>query len=363
MVGLTETPQWVDEVYQIETTDPVVGGPPDLALAQGFSNIPHSDLANRTAWLKEQVETLKDALDNLDLSEDVSNAVNAAINALLDGAPGALDTLNELAAALGDDPNFAATITAALAETVQKTRTIATGVGLKGGGNLSSDRTLAADIATQAQAEAGVSETHLMTPAGVAHAIAKQASGAVSGIPSGAIMAFAMNTAPIGWLKADGSEVSRTTYADLFAEIGTQYGAGDGTTTFALPDLRGEFVRGWDDGRGIDPSRVLGSAQNDQNKSHSHAFGGSTSTTGNHSHGGVAQFTTGVQLGAGGQTGFRNASGTTAAAGNHSHSFSGTTSTSGGDEARPRNLADIGTKRYAQGSRSIKIRKYTRERY
>jgi microcystin-dependent protein len=63
-------------------------------------------------------------------------------------------------------------------------------------------------------------------------------------LPAGAIMPFAMNSAPSGWLAANGSAVSRTTYAALFAAIGTTYGAGDGSTTFALPDLRGYFVRG-----------------------------------------------------------------------------------------------------------------------
>lgn len=82
-----------------------------------------------------------------------------------------------------------------------------------------------------------------------------------SAIPSGAVMPFARNTAPSGWLKCDGALVSRTTYAALFAAIGTTYGAGDGSTTFALPDLRGEFVRGWDDGRGVDSGRAFGSSQ------------------------------------------------------------------------------------------------------
>lgn len=63
-------------------------------------------------------------------------------------------------------------------------------------------------------------------------------------LPAGAVQAFAMNSAPAGWLAADGSNVSRTTYASLFSAIGTTYGAGDGSTTFALPDLRGIFVRG-----------------------------------------------------------------------------------------------------------------------
>jgi microcystin-dependent protein len=63
-------------------------------------------------------------------------------------------------------------------------------------------------------------------------------------LPAGAIQAFAMNSAPSGWLAADGTAVSRTTYAALFTAIGTTYGVGDGSTTFALPDLRGIFVRG-----------------------------------------------------------------------------------------------------------------------
>jgi microcystin-dependent protein len=52
----------------------------------------------------------------------------------------------------------------------------------------------------------------------------------------------------VGWLKCNGAAVSRSTYAVLFAAIGTLYGAGDGTTTFNLPDYRGEFLRGLDDG-------------------------------------------------------------------------------------------------------------------
>jgi len=63
-------------------------------------------------------------------------------------------------------------------------------------------------------------------------------------IPSGAVMPFAMTAAPIGWLVCDGAAVSRTTYANLFAAISTQYGIGNNSTTFNLPDLRGYFVRG-----------------------------------------------------------------------------------------------------------------------
>jgi microcystin-dependent protein len=81
---------------------------------------------------------------------------------------------------------------------------------------------------------------------------------------TGQVAYFAVSSAPTGWLKANGALVSRTTYATLFAAVGTTFGVGDGSTTFALPDMRGEFPRGWDDGRGVDSGRVFGSAQLDQ---------------------------------------------------------------------------------------------------
>jgi phage-related tail fiber protein len=84
--------------------------------------------------------------------------------------------------------------------------------------------------------------------------------GAAVYIP-GEIRMFAFQSPPNGWLKCNGQAVNRITYASLFSAIGTTYGIGDGTTTFNLPETRGEFVRGWDDGRGADPVRVFGSLQ------------------------------------------------------------------------------------------------------
>lgn len=80
-------------------------------------------------------------------------------------------------------------------------------------------------------------------------------------LPTGSVVWFAATTAPAGYLACNGAAISRTVYADLFAVIGTTHGAGDGSTTFNLPDLRGEFIRGWDNGRGVDPGRVFGSLQ------------------------------------------------------------------------------------------------------
>jgi microcystin-dependent protein len=90
-------------------------------------------------------------------------------------------------------------------------------------------------------------------------------------------MPFAMSTAPSGWLVANGSAVSRTTYAALFAAIGTTYGAGDGSTTFTLPDLRGYFVRGSGTNTDGTASGTFGAKQ-DQRNDHYHV--GSNSVTG-----------------------------------------------------------------------------------
>lgn len=77
----------------------------------------------------------------------------------------------------------------------------------------------------------------------------------------GIVLPYAGSTAPTGWLLCSGQAVSRTTYAALFAVIGTAFGTGDGSATFNVPDLRGEFVRGLDNGRGVDSGRLLGTAQ------------------------------------------------------------------------------------------------------
>lgn len=89
---------------------------------------------------------------------------------------------------------------------------------------------------------------------------------------AGDIKYHAANTVPAGWLACNGALLSRSAYAGLFLAIGTTYGAGDGSTTFAIPDLRGEFIRGIDNGRGVDSGRVFGSAQSDLLKSHLHGM-------------------------------------------------------------------------------------------
>lgn len=139
--------------------------------------------------------------------------------------------------------------------------------------------------------------------------------------PPSAVMYFARNTAPTGWLKANGAAVSRTAYAQLFAAIGTTFGVGDGFNTFNLPDLRGEFVRGWDDGRGVDVSRVFGSFQADDLKAHNHRYK-------------LGPYTTNAPWGDN-ATGFGNFGGGTP----DDPCFLADTSKTGGTETRPRNRA------------------------
>jgi microcystin-dependent protein len=133
------------------------------------------------------------------------------------------------------------------------------------------------------------------------------------GVPAGAVMAFAMNSAPTGWLAADGTAVSRSTYARLFAAVGTTHGVGNGSTTFNLPDLRGYFVRGSGTNSDGTAAGTFGVKQADDLKSHTHTY----------SDAGVSQ--TGL---AGGPTPFAN-TGTT----------SRTTDATGGTETRPANIA------------------------
>lgn len=92
----------------------------------------------------------------------------------------------------------------------------------------------------------------------------------LSPLPPGTVICHAASSPPAGFLECNGAAVSRSTYADLFAAIGTAHGAGDGSTTFNVPDLRGEFVRGWDNGRGVDSGRTFGSAQDGAIQSHDH---------------------------------------------------------------------------------------------
>lgn len=138
----------------------------------------------------------------------------------------------------------------------------------------------------------------------------------------GMVAHFDLDAPPTGWLRANGAAVSRTVFAKLFAKIGTRHGAGNGSTTFNLPDARGLFLRSLDDGRNIDPGRGLGTDQADEIRIHGH--GASSTATGDHVHGASS-----------------------APAGNHAHLVrSGTFTPDGVDQSgaitEPRNIVNYG---------------------
>jgi microcystin-dependent protein len=161
----------------------------------------------------------------------------------------------------------------------------------------------------------------------------KLASGAA--VPTGSVFYFAASSAPSGYLEANGAAISRTTYADLFAVVSTTYGSGDGSTTFNLPDLRGEFIRGFDNGKGTDSGRTFGSSQTDSTALPNNPFG--TSDPGNHNHS-YTQLNYVASITDDGPDQFAaysNPSGSnTSSNGAHTHTITG-----GDSETRPRNIA------------------------
>lgn len=184
---------------------------------------------------------------------------------------------------------------------------------------------------------------------------------AAAGVPIGASIYWNSPTLPNGFLKENGAAISRTVYPELFAKIGITFGAGDGSTTFNLPDSRAEFIRGLDDGRGVDAGRTLGSWQASQNLSHTHTgttdtqgwhgHTGSTTASGDHAHTVPTSGNDGGGTMADAATGGATGSASTGAAGNHAHSLyidgngnhahNLSIAASGGAEARPRNVAKL----------------------
>tara|TARA_R100000231_G_scaffold16138_1_gene17049 strand:- start:280 stop:1419 length:1140 start_codon:yes stop_codon:yes gene_type:complete len=176
----------------------------------------------------------------------------------------------------------------------------------------------------------------------------------VNGVPTGSVFCMAVVSVPTGYLECNGAAVSRTTYSALFAIIGVNYGSGNGSSTFNLPDLRGEFVRGVDRGRGVDSGRNVATSQGSQNASHNHSVSITTSTTS--LTGTITKISETYASGGGGATGVFT-KGSSAQAGNtpsrvdsspagsvsidasHNHSVSGNTANQGGNESRPRNIA------------------------
>lgn len=153
--------------------------------------------------------------------------------------------------------------------------------------------------------------------------------------PIGHVAAYAGNVVPLGYLECNGAAVSRTTYVNLFGVCGILYGAGDGTTTFNLPDLRGRFIRGWDDSAGVDVGRALGSYQAD-------LVGPITDPGHTHTDAGHTHSDTGANSTFGGTSGpdsMQSWSGTHTTGSGFADIQSSYTGITGGTETRPKNVA------------------------
>lgn len=141
----------------------------------------------------------------------------------------------------------------------------------------------------------------------------------------GDIEPFGQSTAPTGYLKCDGSEVSRATYSDLFAVIGTTFGPGNGTTTFNVPDFRGVTPRGDspDQARGVEQLGQVGTHTHTASTAagNSHVHSGTTASDGIHGHT-VTAGPAGAHTHVGSGTSGSNSN-------DHTHNFSGTTSSAG----------------------------------
>ena len=214
MANLTLTRQWVENIYQLETSDPVMGGP------DGIDNRQAKELGARTNWLKDQVDTVnRDRTGYAPKASPVftgiptaptaaagtnntqiatTEFVKTAIAALVGSAPAALDTLEELARALAGDANLKAT--------------------------------LLAEIGKKANA----------TDFNALHDL-------FIGIP----IPYPLSTVPTGCLAMNGQRFDTRRYPKL----AQKYPSGQ------LPDMRGEFIRGLDNGRGVDAGRALLSTQ------------------------------------------------------------------------------------------------------
>ena len=152
----------------------------------------------------------------------------------------------------------------------------------------------------------------------------------VATTPASTVIYVAQITAPTGYLKANGAAISRTTYADLFAAIGTTFGTGDGSTTFNVPDLRGEFIRSWDDSRFVDINRSFGSFQGEAFKMHRHVSPVILSDLHTNSA----------------NSGMILSSRETTTSGNEGDEYNRYTQYDGGPETRPRNIALLACIKY-----------------
>ena len=320
MANLNLTRQWAENIYQLETTDPVMGGP------DGVDNRQAKELGARTNWLKDQVDginrdrtgyapkaspvftgtpTAPTAALGANNTQIATTAfVKTAIAALVGSAPAALDTLEELSNALSGDANLKATLLAEIGKKANANHThtmaqitdfatnqlntedldtiVKTGIYGQGANR---NATLARHYPEEGKAgmlithkESGNSTHQIFTVFDTGHQYSRGKDAQQRWLPwvridgiekanatdfnalhdlfIGIPIPYPLSTVPTGCLAMNGQRFDTRRYPKL----AQKYPSGQ------LPDLRGEFIRGWDNGRGVDAQRVLLSNQTDQTK-------------------------------------------------------------------------------------------------
>lgn len=364
MANLTETSTYEVGIYQLEELDPVQGGP------TGISNLQAKQLANRTKWLYDNLLTTQASV-----AANRSRVPQCSRNAVLTGAVSAtgvsdcLQALNQTAMRIVASPSTPVVFSVAngfdqfgeVSYTVRLTANLDFVDGLSGDryavlifDPLTNTTTfeVAFSIFIQTSAPTAAPRRLWYNPVTAVTKFSygatwedafvcivgewRSVGGSIDGsidsstvrtypyrkafydesVPVGTIIPVTSTRAPFGgYLLCNGAAVSRSLYGLLFAEIGTRHGAGNGSTTFNLPNLQGEFLRGNDNGRGVDVGRVLGSSQTDEIKAHTHS---------------ITQNSNDNISPTGGTTNFRAGADTAASA---------RTGSTGGVETRPRNVS------------------------
>ncbi|MGT5135875.1 tail fiber protein [Escherichia coli] len=256
--------------------------------------------------------------------------VRAAISALVGSSPEALDTLNELAAALGNDPNFATTMTNALAGKQPLDATLTALAGLATGANKLPYFT---GTDTVSQTDLTSVGRDILAKTSVLAVIQYLGLGEGSALPVGVPVPWPSATPPTGWLKCNGAPFS----AEEYPELAKAY------PTNKLPDLRGEFIRGWDDGRGVDPGRSIGSSHEWSPGSHAHGLLIWTSANGSVTSSTTVPSQSGRELGPAATEGdggvIRSLGGSSGTNNNSATSVTTQNPTFGNQEGYPRNVA------------------------
>jgi microcystin-dependent protein len=256
MANLSLTANWNAGIYQLETSDPVQGGP------GGISNLQPKQLGDRTEWLKEKVDDL--LAGNVQMKSVFAYSSNQTLT---------IDNTGGLVVITGTSA-----VTLTLPD-VTDADALANGQGVFIKNNNSTFngcfvQTYSGDGTSFDNGNTSIKlnqeDTILIVRDGSTYYAIQIKE---RGVPAGTIIMYGGNAIPDGYLICDGSIRLKTTWPALFSAIGSTYNQGSvPSNSFMLPDLRGQFVRGLDLNRGIDPSRTLGSSQADTIKDHSHVM-------------------------------------------------------------------------------------------